>query len=87
MKNHSPEEGAREDHDEARGEWFARQLGEHWQPAGDGIYRYVDDPPDVRENPQPSDRDDLVDALDPSRYEEPSGRDAEPSEHSARKST
>ena len=87
MRKHSPEEGAREDHDEARGEWFARQLGERWQPAGDGIYRYVDDLPDAPENQVPSERDDLVDALDPSRYEEAPARDASPNEPPARKST
>jgi hypothetical protein len=87
MKKHSPEEGAREDLDDARGEWFARQLGERWQPAGDGIYRYVDDLPDAPAGSEPPDRDDLVDALDPSRHEEPPARDAPPHEPSAQKST
>ena len=45
MKKRSPDEGATEDLDDARGEWFARQLGERWQPDGEGIYRYVDDFP------------------------------------------
>ena len=25
-------------------EWFAEALGERWTTAGDGIYRFVDDP-------------------------------------------
>ena len=87
MKKHSPEEGARGDLDDARGEWFARQLGERWQPAGDGTYRYVDDLPDVPEDSEPPARDDLVDALDPSRSEAPPARDAPAIDPSARKST
>ncbi len=87
MKKRSPEEGAREELDEARGEWFARQLGERWRPAGDGTYRYVDDLPDAPEGSEPPARDELVDALDPSRHEEPHGRDASPNEPSPRKST
>ena len=87
MKKRSPEEGAREDLDDARGEWFARQLGERWQPDGEGIYRYVDDLPDPPEGAGPPERDDLVDALDPSRQEAQPARDASSDEQSARKST
>jgi hypothetical protein len=86
MKKHSAEEGAREDLDEARGEWFARQLGERWQPDGDGIYRYVDDLPDASDGTEPLGPDELVDALDPSRREEPPARDGSPG-GSARKTT
>ena len=37
---HEERDAAREDAPGGRAEWFVRQLGEHWQSVGDGIYTF-----------------------------------------------
>lgn len=57
-----------------RDDWFARELGEGWEPVEPGIYRFVGE--ESAESPASDGLtagDDLGDALGPRRTYEPSG--------------
>jgi hypothetical protein len=61
-----------QNHGEARtNDWFASQLGDGWETAGDGIYSYVPEKPGRSDDHRTLERD-LIDQIAPSRETETS---------------
>lgn len=59
-----------QNHGEARtNDWFAEQLGDGWETAGDGIYSYVGEKHGRSDNDRSLERD-LIDQIAPGRETE-----------------
>jgi hypothetical protein len=85
MTDHPAEDRATEEGSGGRDDWVAKHLGEQWQTAGDGIYRYVPDPEPAAPPAHASIDDafehlaalteEFMDAVKQSGEEEPDARD------------